>query len=154
MQKMLIAFVFALVGTFLFMKILEKVKYKDVIFIPLVGLMFGNIIGSISTFYAYKYDLIQSLNTWLHGDFSMIMSGRYELIYLSIPLVILAYFYANKFTVAGMGEEFSVNLGLNYKFVVNVGLIIVAFRQLLCYLIVGRFHFWINYSKYCFIVSR
>ena len=112
MEKMLIAFVFALVGTFIFMKILEKVKYKDVIFIPLVGLMFGNIIGSISTFYAYKYDLIQSLNTWLHGDFSMIMSGRYELIYLSIPLVILAYFYANKFTVAGMGEEFSVNLGL------------------------------------------
>ena len=41
----------------------------------------------------------------------MIMSGRYELIYLSIPLVILAYFYANKFTVAGMGEEFSINLG-------------------------------------------
>ena len=69
MEKMLIAFIFALVGTFLFMKIFEKVKYKDAIFIPLVGLMFGNIIGSISTFYAYKYDLIQSLNTWLHGDF-------------------------------------------------------------------------------------
>ena len=141
MQKMLIAFVFALVGTFLFMKILEKVKYKDVIFIPLVGLMFGNIIGSISTFYAYKYDLIQSLNTWLHGDFSMIMSGRYELIYLSIPLVILAYFYANKFTVAGMGEEFSVNLGLNYKFVVNVGLIIVALSTTVVLLIVGSIPF-------------
>ncbi len=141
MQKMLIAFVFALVGTFIFMKILEKVKYKDVIFIPLVGLMFGNIIGSISTFYAYKYDLIQSLNTWLHGDFSMIMSGRYELIYLSIPLVILAYFYANKFTVAGMGEEFSVNLGLNYKFVVNVGLIIVALSTTVVLLIVGSIPF-------------
>ncbi len=141
MEQMLIAFIFALVGTFLFMKILEKVKYKDAIFIPLVGLMFGNIIGSISTFYAYQYDLIQSLNTWLHGDFSMIMSGRYELIYLSIPLVILSYLYANKFTVAGMGEEFSVNLGLNYKFVVNLGLIIVALSTTVVLLIVGTIPF-------------
>ena len=71
----------------------------------------------------------------------MIMSGRYELIYLSIPLVILAYFYANKFTVAGMGEEFSVNLGLNYKFVVNVGLIIVALSTTVVLLIVGTIPF-------------
>lgn len=113
-EKMAFAFIFALAGTFLFMKILDQVKYKDTIFIPLVGLMFGNIVGSISTFFAYKYDLIQSLNTWMNGDFSMIMSGRYELIYLSIPLVILAYFFANKFTVAGMGEV-AINLGLNYK---------------------------------------
>src|SRR5699024_8607229 len=44
----------------------------------------------------------------------------------SIPTLILAYFYANKFTIAGMGEEFSKNLGLNYRQVVNVGLIITA----------------------------
>ena len=72
-EKMAFAFIFALAGTFLFMKILDQVKYKDTIFIPLVGLMFGNIVGSISTFFAYKYDLIQSLNTWMNGDFSMIM---------------------------------------------------------------------------------
>jgi iron complex transport system permease protein len=103
--------------------------------------MFGNIIGSISTFFAYKYDLIQSLNTWMNGDFSMIMSGRYELIYLSIPLVILAYFFANKFTVAGMGEEFAINLGLNYKLIVNFGLIIVALSSTVVLLTVGTIPF-------------
>lgn len=141
MEKMLIAFVFALVGTLLFMKILDKVKYRDAIFIPLVGLMFGNIVGSISTFFAYKNDLIQSLNTWLHGDFSMVMSGRYELIYLSIPLLLISYLYANKFTVAGMGEEFAVNLGLNYKVIVNIGLIIVALSTTVVLLIVGTIPF-------------
>jgi iron complex transport system permease protein len=140
-EKMAFAFIFALAGTFLFMKILDQVKYKDTIFIPLVGLMFGNIVGSISTFFAYKYDLIQSLNTWMNGDFSMIMSGRYELIYLSIPLVILAYFFANKFTVAGMGEEFAINLGLNYKFIVNFGLIIVALSSTVVLLTVGTIPF-------------
>ena len=44
----------------------------------------------------------------------------------SRDLLIIAYIFANRFTIAGMGEEFSVNLGLNYKQVVNIGLIIVA----------------------------
>jgi iron complex transport system permease protein len=126
LEKMDVAFVFALAGTFIFMKILERIRFKDTIFIPLVGLMFGNIIGSITTFFAYKNDLIQNMSSWLQGDFSMIVKGQYELIYISIPLVIVAYFFANRFTVAGMGEEFSANLGLNYKQVVNIGLVIVA----------------------------
>lgn len=126
LEKMGVAFLFALAGTFIFMKILERIRFKDTIFIPLVGLMFGNIIGSITTFFAYKNDLIQNMSSWLQGDFSMIVKGQYELIYISIPLVIVAYFFANRFTVAGMGEEFSANLGLNYKQVVNIGLVIVA----------------------------
>ncbi|PLS15942.1 iron ABC transporter permease [Bacillus sp. M6-12] len=126
MVKMLIAFLFALLGTYIFMKILDQVKYKDAIFIPLVGLMFGSIINSITTFFAYKNDLIQNMASWLQGDFSMIIQGQYELIYLSIPLVIIAYLFANKFTVAGMGEEIAINLGLKYKQVVNIGLSLVA----------------------------
>ena len=125
-QKILISFAFALLGTYLFMKILDNVKFKDPVFIPLVGLMFGNIINSMGTFFAYKDDLIQNMTSWMQGDFSMIMSGNYELLYISIPTLILAYFYANKFTIAGMGEEFSKNLGLNYRQVVNLGLIISA----------------------------
>lgn len=124
--RMLFAFLFALLGTFIFMRILGKIKFKDAIFIPLVGLMFGNIINSLSTFFAYKNDLIQNMSSWLQGDFSMIMSGNYELMYVSVPLLIIAYLFANKFTIAGMGEDFAKNLGLNYRQAVNIGLIIVA----------------------------
>lgn len=141
MQKMLVAFTFALGGTFLFMKILDKVKYKDAIFIPLVGLMFGNIVSSISTFFAYKYNLIQSLSAWLQGNFSMTIKGRYELLYISIPVVIIAYLYANRFTIAGMGEEFAINLGLHYKKIVNLGLVIVALVSSVVMLTVGTIPF-------------
>ncbi|MFJ9290492.1 petrobactin ABC transporter permease YclN [Bacillus halotolerans] len=141
LMKMLIAFVFALAGNFLFMKILEKIKFNDTIFIPLVGLMLGNIVSSIATFIAYKYDLIQNVSSWLQGDFSLVVKGRYELLYLSIPLVIIAYVYADKFTVAGMGESFSVNLGLKYKRVVNIGLIIVSLITSLVILTVGMLPF-------------
>lgn len=141
MQKMLVAFAFALAGTFVFMKILDRVKYKDAIFIPLVGLMFGGIVASVTTFFAYKYDLIQSLSAWLQGNFALTMKGRYELLYLSVPVVIVAYLYANRFTIAGMGEEFATNLGLRYKQVVNVGLVIVALVSSVVMLTVGTIPF-------------
>ncbi|GGA57156.1 putative ABC transporter permease protein YclN [Kroppenstedtia guangzhouensis] len=139
--KMLIAFAFALGGTLLFMKILDSIKMKDTIFIPLVGLMFGNIISSVATFIAYKYDLIQNMSSWLHGDFSMIVSGQFELIYISIPLLIFAYLFADKFTIAGMGEEFAKNLGLNYQQVVRIGLAIVAMVTASVVLTVGMIPF-------------
>lgn len=126
MGKMGVAFIFALGGTFLFMFILKKVKVKNVIVIPLVGIMLGNLIDSVTTFISYRFDLIQNINAWLQGSFSMVTKGRYEIIYVAIPLGIVAYFFANKFTIAGMGEDFAKNLGLNYQLVVNIGLAIVS----------------------------
>ncbi|HWI49303.1 MAG TPA: ABC transporter permease [Rummeliibacillus sp.] len=141
LEKMAVSFVFALAGTLLFMQILNRIKFKDAIFIPLVGLMFGNILSSITTFFAYKSNVIQNISTWLQGDFSMIMKGRYELLYISVPILIIAYLYANRFTVAGMGEDFAKNLGLAYKRIVNFGLILVALVTTTVVLTVGMIPF-------------
>lgn len=141
LEKMAVAFAFALAGTFLFMSILDRIKFKDAIFIPLVGLMFGNILSSITTFFAYRADVIQNMSAWLQGDFSMIMKGRYELLYISIPVLIIAYLFANRFTVAGMGEDFSKNLGLHYKLIVNIGLALVALITATVVLTVGMIPF-------------
>lgn len=126
MQKMIVSFIFAALGTVLFMKIIKSIKIKNIVFVPLIGMMLGKIVGSITTFFAYKYDLVQNISSWMEGDMSLVMKGSYELLYLSIPMVIIAFLYANKFTIVGMGEDFAVNLGLNYNFVVNVGLAIVS----------------------------
>ncbi|PIC65052.1 iron ABC transporter permease [Sporosarcina sp. P13] len=141
LEKMAVSFTFALLGTFLFMQILDRIKFKDAVFIPLVGLMFGNILSSISTFFAFKANVIQNMSSWLQGDFSMIMKGRYELLYISIPVLIITYLYANRFTVAGMGEDFSKNLGLAYKRIVNIGLVLVALITTTVVLTVGLIPF-------------
>jgi len=140
-QKIMVSFIFSIGGTFLFMKILKKIKFKNVIFVPLVGIMLGNVIDSVTTFFAYKYNLVQSISSWLQGDFSMVIKGSYELMYLSIPLVIVAFLYANKFTVAGMGEDFSKSLGLNYNKIVNLGLIIVSLISSVVVVTVGKIPF-------------
>lgn len=141
MQKMIISFSFSLVGTMIFMKMTKAIKFKNIIFIPLLGMMLGKVVNSITTFFAYKYDLIQNLSSWMEGDLSMIMKGNYELLYLSIPVVVIAFLYANKFTVAGMGEDFATNLGLNYNSVVNIGLIIVAVISAVTIITVGNIPF-------------
>ncbi|MGL5507154.1 MAG: ABC transporter permease [Paraclostridium sp.] len=124
--KVVMSFVFSIIGTFLFMNILKKLQFKNAVFVPLVGIMFGNIIGSMTTFIAYKYNLMQDITAWMQGNFSMVLKGNYELMYITIPLIVIAYIYANKFTIVGMGEDFATNLGLNYNKIVNIGLTIVA----------------------------
>ncbi len=124
--KTSIAIMVAFLGTLLFMSILSRLKFKDTIFVPLVGIMFGNIISSITAFIAYQQDLLQNLAGWLQGDFSLIMSGRYEILYFSIPALIVAYMFANRFSIIGMGQDFAINLGLNYQQVLYLGLAIVA----------------------------
>ncbi|MFD1927627.1 ABC transporter permease [Sporosarcina siberiensis] len=141
LEKMIVAFAFALGGTFLFMQILDRIKFKDAIFIPLVGLMFGSILSSVTTFFAFRSNVIQNMSAWLQGDFSMIMKGRYELLYISIPVLVIAYLYANRFTVAGMGEDFSRNLGLAYRRIVNIGLVLVALITTTVVLTVGMIPF-------------
>ncbi|MGL5754493.1 MAG: ABC transporter permease [Paraclostridium sp.] len=139
--KMIISFIFALSGTFIFMKILKELKFKNAVFVPLVGIMFGNIIGSVTTFIGYKYNLMQDITAWMQGNFSMILKGNYEMLYITIPLIIIAYMYANKFTIAGMGEDFATNLGLNYNQVLNVGLTIVAMVTVSVVITVGSIPF-------------
>lgn len=88
--------------------------------------MFGSVLSAISTFFAYKNNIVQNMETWLIGDFSSILRGNYELIYVSLPFVLITYLYANKFTVIGLGEDFSTSLGLNYNRIVALGLVCVS----------------------------
>ncbi|MDR5587527.1 MULTISPECIES: iron chelate uptake ABC transporter family permease subunit [Clostridium] len=141
MNKMLLSFTFSILGTLLFMQIQKKIKIKNIVFIPLIGMMLGKIVGSITMFFSYRYDLVQNINSWMEGDFSLIMKGKYELLYISIPLVIIAAIYANKFTIAGMGEDFCTNLGIKYNRVVNLGLVIVALISSVVVITIGAIPF-------------
>ena len=139
--KILTAFVVALFGNFLFMTILKKIQFKSSLMLPLIGIMLGNIVSSITTFFAYKYNIIQNISSWLQGNFSLIIKGNYEILYIGIPCVIIAYIYANKLTIAGMGESFALNLGLNYKKVVTLGLVIISFLTALIVTTIGSIPF-------------
>ena len=120
------AFVTSILGTWLFVWFIQKIKFKDVVMVPLIGIMFNSVIGGFVSYIAYENDLTQILSNMLVGDFSLILAGRYEIVFLVIPLIIIAFIYANHFNIVGMGENFSKNLGVNYKFILFSGLSIAA----------------------------
>ena len=124
--KMLVAALFALAGTSLFLAILRHMPLRSVVMVPLVGIMLGGIISAVTTFFAYRFDMMQSMGAWTSGDFSTVLRGRYELLWIAFALTALAYVAADRFTVAGMGEDFSTNLGLNYRRTMTLGLVIVS----------------------------
>ena len=126
MFRILLAFVISLVGTSLFVSIISKVKQANIIVVPLIGIMLGAVVSSIATFFAYQYDIVQNMASWLQGNFSLVVEGEYEFLYISVPFMALAYLYADRFTIAGMGGAMTTTLGLNHAHIVRVGLVIVS----------------------------
>ena len=131
------AFVAAILGTWIFVWFVQKIRFKDVVLVPLVGIMFGNVIGGITSFIAFQYEMNQALSTWLVGHFSMVLRGRYEIMYLTVPLVVLAFVFANHFNIVGIGKEFSQNLGVPYNLVLFMGLTIAAMITASVVVVVG-----------------
>lgn len=137
LSRALFAFGTAILGTWIFVWFIQQIPFKDVVMVPLVGIMFSNVIGGITSYLAYKYEMTQALSSWLVGHFSLIIRGRYEIVYLVLPLVILAFLFATHFNIVGMGKDFSRNLGVNYKVVLFLGLSIAAMITASVVVVVG-----------------
>nr|WP_321508532.1 iron chelate uptake ABC transporter family permease subunit [uncultured Celeribacter sp.] len=116
----------ALIGTAGFLMIVRRLPPQDPLLVPLSGIVYGGIIGAAATFLAYENDLLQYIDIWMNGEFSGVMLGRYEFLWIAGALGILAYLYADRFTIAGMGEDTATALGLDYRTVMITGLAIVA----------------------------
>lgn len=136
-SRAVFAFVTAVLGTWIFVWFIQRIQFKDVIMVPLVGIMFSNVIGGITSYLAYKYEMTQALSSWLVGHFSLVLKGRYEIVWLTVPLVILAFVFANHFNIVGMGRDFSKNLGVPYNLILFLGLTIAAMITASIVVVVG-----------------
>ena len=136
-SRALFAFTAAILGTWIFVWFIQRIQFKDVVMVPLVGIMFGNVIGGITNYLAYRFEMTQALSSWLVGHFSLVIRGRFELVYLAVPLVILAFAFANHFNIVGMGRDFSKNLGVPYNLVLFAGLSIAAMITASVVVVVG-----------------
>ena len=124
--KMGVAAVFGLFGTWVFLRVVRVVPVRQLVLVPLVGIMLGGIVAAVTTFFAYRLDLLQSLQQWSQGSFATVMQGRYEFLWIAGLMVVVAWVAADRFSVIGLGEEFATNLGLHYRRVVAVGRVIIA----------------------------
>ena len=136
--RVLLAFGVSILGTWVFVWFVQRIQFKNTVLVPLVGIMFGNVLGGITSFIAYKFEVTQQLSTYFVGSFALIIKGNYELVWLVLPLVVLAFIFANYFNIVGMGRDFSSNLGVHYKPVLFLGLTIASMITASVVTVVGQ----------------
>ena len=135
----LFSFMFAFTSTFLFMSVINKLKIREVVYIPLLGMMYGGVISAITTVIAFRFEAMQMMAAINLGSFARI--GDFTTVYIVIVPLIFSVAYAARFSIIGMGEDFSKNLGVNYKRVVFLGLVSVALISASTFVAVGPLPF-------------
>lgn len=139
--RLIFGFGFALISTFFFIFLMQKIKFKNIIFVPLIGMMYGALIGAITTLIAQQLSLEQILASLRQGSFGHINSDNFQMVLFVIPALVFAVIYATKFNIIMLGEDFSKNLGVNYRTVLIIGLVIVSIISASTFLVVGPIPF-------------
>ncbi|WP_370642216.1 ABC transporter permease [Yoonia sp. I 8.24] len=139
--KMVLASLTALGASLGFLAIVQRLPPTQPLLVPLVGLVYGGIIGAGVTFVAYQADLIQYISVWMNGEFSGVIQGRYELLWIAAAVALVTYFAADQFAIVGLGRTASINLGLNYTQVMLIGLVAISIVAALTVTTVGMIPF-------------
>ncbi|QCP87535.1 ABC transporter permease [Cereibacter sphaeroides] len=140
--KMIVASLAAMAGTGLFLALIRRLPPREILLVPLVGLILSGVLQSAATFVAWQADMMQLVGIWLMtGEFSGVLAGRYELLWLAGAAAGLAFFAADRFAILGLGERTAVGLGLDARGVMRLGLLVVAVVTAMVVVTVGMVPF-------------
>lgn len=139
--KMTGAVIAAFLGTMVFFGFLRGVTLRSSIIVPIVGMMLGAVVGAVSTFLALSTDMLQSMGVWFLGSFTSVLRGQYEPLWAVALVVVAVFVAADRFTVAGLGQDVATNVGLNYHRVVLLGTGLVAVATGIVTVVVGNLPF-------------
>ncbi len=140
-NQLWLIFMISMIGTLVFVWFIQSIQFKSVIFVPLIGIIFGNVVESAATFLSYKYDAVQNLSAWTVANFANLLQGDFELLYIAVPIAVFSYLFAARISAVGMGKDFAINLGLKYHQVLIIGVCLVSIMSATVVMIVGQLPF-------------
>ena len=141
LTRMIGAVIAAFIGTMVFFLFLRRVSLRSSLIVPIVGIMLGAVVGSVSTFIALQTDMLQSLGIWFAGSFTSVIRGQYEVLWIVAIVGIVVFVVADRFTVAGLGQEIATNVGLNYNRILLIGTALIAVATGVVTVVVGNLPF-------------
>ncbi|MDF1489084.1 ABC transporter permease [Tessaracoccus caeni] len=139
--KMVIAIGFSFIGTMVFFMFIRRVSLKASLIVPIIGIMLGAVVGAVSTFFALQFNALQNLGVWFAGSFTSVIRGQYEPLWIVLIVVVVVFVAADRFTVAGLGEEIATNVGLNYQRIMLLGTGLIAIATGVVTVVVGNLPF-------------
>ncbi|GAA2904937.1 iron complex transport system permease protein [Microbacterium keratanolyticum] len=139
--RMIGAIIAAFIGTMVFFLFLRRVSLRSSLIVPIVGIMLGAVVGSVSTFFALQANALQNLGVWFAGSFTSVLRGQYEMLWIVAIVAVIVFIVADRFTVAGLGEEIATNVGLDYNKVILLGTALIAIVTGVVTVVVGALPF-------------
>lgn len=139
--RMVGAIIAAFLGTMVFFAFLRRVTLRSSLIVPIVGIMLGAVVGSVSTYLALVTDRLQNLGVWFAGSFTSVLKGQYETLWIVAVVAVLVFVTADRLTVAGLGEDIATNVGLNYNRIILIGTGLVAVATGVVTVVVGNLPF-------------
>ena len=139
--KMIVAVVFAFIGTMVFFMFLRRVTLRSSMVVPIVGIMLGAVVSAVSSFVTLSNDALQQLGIWFMGSFTSVYKGQYEVLWVVLVVVIMVFIFADKLTAAGLGEDIATNIGLNYNQILLLGTALVSIATGVVTVVVGALPF-------------
>lgn len=135
------AIIFSFIGTMIFFLFLRQVKLRSSLIVPIIGIMLGAVISAISTFVGLVFQMTQNIETWFVGSFANVQIGRYEFLWLIVIVSILIFLYADRLTLAALGEDVTKSLGVNYNLIVLIGTGLIAIAVGIVAAVIGNLPF-------------
>lgn len=132
------AIIAAFIGTMVFFAFLRRVSLKSSLIVPIVGIMLGAVVGSVSTYFALATDSLQAIGVWFAGSFTSVLRGQYEMLWIVAIVGVVVFVVADRLTIAGLGEEIATNVGVDYNRVILLGTVLIAVTTGVVTVIVGN----------------
>ena len=104
-QKMLFCFCFIHRIHPLLPSLYDHFTVKERWMLPLIGIIYSGIIGSVTEVIAYRFNLVQSMTAWTQGSFSMIQTHQYEWLFLGLIILIAVWKLSQTFTIMNLGKK-------------------------------------------------
>ncbi|YCI20930.1 iron chelate uptake ABC transporter family permease subunit [Paenibacillus sp. Z3-2] len=135
------AIIFSFIGTMIFFMFLKKVKLRSSLVVPIIGMMLGAVISAFSTFVGLVFQMTQNIESWFAGSFSSVQIGRYEYLWLIVLVTILIFVFADRLTLAGLGEDVATSLGVNYDRIILMGTALISLAVGIVAAVIGNLPF-------------
>ncbi|MDN6235993.1 MAG: iron chelate uptake ABC transporter family permease subunit [Corynebacterium flavescens] len=139
--RMSVAVIFSFVGTMVFFAFLRRVKLRSSLIVPIIGIMLGSVVSAVSSYFALATDMLQQLGIWFMGSFTSVYEGQYEVLWVVVVVLVAVFYFADKLTVAGLGEDIATNVGLNYNRLILIGTGLIAVATGVVTVVVGALPF-------------
>ncbi|MGO2613354.1 MULTISPECIES: ABC transporter permease [Corynebacterium] len=139
--RMIVAVIFSFVGTMVFFAFLRRVKLRSSLIVPIIGIMLGSVVSAVSSYFALATDMLQQLGIWFMGSFTSVYEGQYEVLWVVVVVLVAVFYFADKLTVAGLGEDIATNVGLNYNRLILIGTGLIAVATGVVTVVVGALPF-------------